>query len=177
METKQSMHSSSPSTQKEHLLYDKWTFWAHLPHDTDWSLSSYKKICDLTSVENVLSLIEHVPEKMVQNCMLFVMRYNINPTWEDPANRNGGCFSFKISNKYTYKIWNQILCALTGETISNDAKFLSCVNGITLSPKKSFCILKIWMNSVKNQNAKKICEIMGLSSHGCLFKKHNPTLK
>ena len=129
MEAKQSIHSSSPKSQKEHLLYDKWTFWAHLPHDTDWSLKSYKKICNLKSAEDVLSLIEHVPEKMVQNCMLFVMRYNINPT---------------------------------------------CVNGITLSPKKSFCILKLWMNNVNNQNAKKICEITGLSNHGCLFKKHNP---
>ena len=67
-----------------------------------------------------------------------------------------------------------MLCALTGETISNDEKFLNCVNGITLSPKKSFCILKIWMKNINNQNPKKICEIEGLTSHGCLFKKHNP---
>ena len=35
-------------TQKEcnsnHKLFDKWVLWAHLPHDTDWSLDSYKKI-------------------------------------------------------------------------------------------------------------------------------------
>lgn len=171
MEMNQIMQSSS---QNEHLLYDKWAFWAHLPHDTDWSLKSYIKICELYSVENVLSLIEHVPEKMIQNCMLFVMRKNINPTWEDPMNSKGGCFSFKITNKHIYKIWNQVLCALTGETISNDTKFLECVNGITLSPKKSFCILKIWMKNIKNQNPKKICEIAGLTMHGCLFKKHNP---
>ena len=26
---------------EEHLLSDKWILWAHLPHDTDWSLKSY----------------------------------------------------------------------------------------------------------------------------------------
>ena len=31
----------------QHKLYDKWTVWAHLPHDTDWSVSSYKKIMSL----------------------------------------------------------------------------------------------------------------------------------
>ena len=27
-----------------HSLSDKWSLWAHLPHDTDWSLNSYKNI-------------------------------------------------------------------------------------------------------------------------------------
>ena len=174
MEMNQSMTNSISHSQNEHLLYDNWVFWAHLPHDTDWSLTSYKKICELKSVENVLSLIDVVPEKMIQNCMLFFMRKHINPTWEDPLNKNGGCFSFKIPNKNIYRIWNQMICALMGETISNDEKFLKCVNGITLSPKKSFCILKVWMSNVNNQNPKKICEIAGLTVHGCLFKKHNP---
>ena len=35
----------------ESFLYDKWVLWAHLPHDTDWSLRSYNKIIELNSVE------------------------------------------------------------------------------------------------------------------------------
>ena len=27
-----------------HKLHDNWIYWAHLPHDTDWTLKSYKKI-------------------------------------------------------------------------------------------------------------------------------------
>ena len=34
--------SSSPSPF--HPLADTWTLWAHLPHDTDWSIKSYKRI-------------------------------------------------------------------------------------------------------------------------------------
>ena len=65
------------SEKQEHLLYDKWVLWAHLPHDTDWSLRSYNKIIELNSVEKVISCINSVPPAMVKNCMLFLMRSGI----------------------------------------------------------------------------------------------------
>ena len=37
METETDTNSS-----EYHALANKWTMWAHLPHDTDWSISSYK---------------------------------------------------------------------------------------------------------------------------------------
>ena len=60
---------------------------------------------------------------------------------------------------------------LTGETISNDPKFVSKVSGITISPKKSFCIIKIWLADCNCQNPEKIESVDGITSHGCLFKK------
>ena len=42
----------------QHKLYDNWTLWAHLPHDTDWSVSSYKKIITLETIEDSLMLFE-----------------------------------------------------------------------------------------------------------------------
>ena len=35
-------------------LMDTWTLWAHLPHDTDWSLESYKKIYEISSIKDAL---------------------------------------------------------------------------------------------------------------------------
>ena len=159
---------------EEHLLSDKWILWAHLPHDTDWSLKSYIKIVELDSVEKVISLCNSIPEKMIKNCMLFLMRKNINPTWEDNKNCKGGCFSFKVINKNVYTVWNDCIKALTGGSISDNNNFYNCITGITISPKKSFCILKFWMTNLEFQNPKEIHERSGLSSHGCLFKKHNP---
>jgi hypothetical protein len=34
--------------------------------------------------------------------------------------------------------------------------------------------VKIWLASCKFQNAAIINELMGITSHGCLFKKHTP---
>ena len=164
----------SDSSAVEHTLYDKWVLWAHLPHDTDWSLNSYIKIMTVKSVEDVISLLNSVPALMVKNCMLFFMREGVNPTWEDPKNKKGGCFSFKVTNKHVASVWKNLSYLLTGETISNDPKFQENVTGITISPKKAFCIIKLWMSSIENQNPRMITSIEGLSSTGCIFKKHKP---
>ena len=155
-------------------LFDKWVLWAHLPHDTDWSLDSYKDIMCMKYAEDVVSLYSFLPEILVKNCMLFLMRKNITPTWEDKENRNGGCFSYKINNNDVPEVWRSLSYILTGETISTDPKFVSKVNGITISPKKAFCIIKIWMSSCEYQDPTKIRTFEGLPSHGCLFKRHKP---
>ena len=98
MDPSQTMELSEHAAST-HALSDKWVLWAHLPHDTDWSLNSYRNIMEISSVEEMISLYKILPEKMVKNCMLFLMREGISPTWEDPKNRHGGCFSYKISNK------------------------------------------------------------------------------
>tara|TARA_B110000858_G_C17685847_1_gene418865 strand:+ start:337 stop:864 length:528 start_codon:yes stop_codon:yes gene_type:complete len=158
--------------QQDHVLYDNWVLWAHLPHDTDWSLRSYNKIVELNSVEKVISCMNTVPTQMVKNCMLFLMRKGINPTWEDPKNMNGGCFSFKVNNSDVYKTCTQLSYLLTGETLSNNHKLQEKITGITISPKKTFCILKIWLQNLEFQNPKELQMVEGINISGCLFKKH-----
>jgi hypothetical protein len=158
-----------------HQLYDKWTLWAHLPHDTDWTLGSYKQIFNFESVEQAITLTETLPEKLIKNCMLFIMRDGIQPTWEDERNTSGGCFSYKINNKFVKEAWAGLTYRLVGETITNDTGISNIVNGITISPKKNFCIIKIWTNTCKHQTATIIKPLKELIiSQGCLFKKHKP---
>ena len=156
-----------------HQLSSNWTLWAHLPQDTDWSINSYKKIHTCLTVEETILLTETLPDNLVKNCMLFFMRENINPMWEDNNNRHGGCFAYKINNKNVYEVWRNISYLLVGETLSVNDNFVGNITGITISPKKSFCILKIWMKNCDYQNANIITnEIKYLSPQGCLFKKH-----
>lgn len=169
MESSQTDCSSSVNK-----LSDKWVLWAHLPHNTDWSLRSYTNICEIDTVENVISLNRTLPEQLIQNCMLFFMRKGILPMWEDPKNCNGGCFSFKVPNANIKNVWKNISYMLTGESLSNNKDLLNSINGITISPKKSFCILKIWMKNILFQNVSKLNEIPNLTFNGCIFKKHKP---
>lgn len=170
------MEQNSPrytnSNSDLHVLHDNWVLWAHMPHDTDWSMKSYKKISDVQTVEEAIALCETIPDKMTKNCMLFLMRNGIHPTWEDSKNINGGSFSYKINNKYVPDTWKLLFYSIIGESISKNKEFLKCVNGITISPKKNFCIIKIWMSDCKNQNSELI-SVEGLSNQSCLFKKHN----
>jgi hypothetical protein len=163
----------SSSVSANHL-YDKWVIWAHLPHDTDWTIGSYKRIATLTTIENSISVYKVIPEKLVKNCMLFLMRDGISPTWEDDRNRQGGCFSFKVSNNSVFTTWRNLSYILIGETLSSNQKMLKLINGITISPKRSFCIVKIWMADCSIQSPSKLSVVPGLSTHGCLFKRHKP---
>lgn len=176
MSASKPMEQNSPryttSDSELHELHDKWVLWAHMPHDTDWSLKSYKKISDVSTVEEAIALCETIPDKMTKNCMLFLMRKGIHPTWEDSKNINGGSFSYKINNKYVPENWKLLFYTMIGENVSNNKEFIKCVNGITISPKKNFCIIKIWMSSCKHQNPELI-KIDGMSNQSCLFKKHN----
>jgi hypothetical protein len=102
------------------------------------------------------------------------MKDGIQPLWEDPKNRNGGCFSYKINNKTVATTWKQLAYSVLGENLTVNPAHEPLVNGITISPKKNFCIIKVWLSDCSNQNPVIIKEINDLSPQGCLFKKHNP---
>ena len=152
-------------------LMDKWTLWGHLPHDTDWSLESYKQIYEISSIKDAVVLNENLPDSIIKNCMLFLMRKGIKPTWEDPKNYDGGSFSFKINNRFVINSWKNLSYVLLGETLTNP-EIGDYINGISVSPKKNFCIIKIWLSNCKYNNPDIIKDIEGLCKNGCLFKKH-----
>ena len=82
-----------------HGLHDTWVLYHHLPSEKDWSLSGYTVLYDgIDTVEKVISVNQSLTDNIVKYSMLFFMRKGITPLWEDPANRTGGCFSYKVVN-------------------------------------------------------------------------------
>ena len=168
---------SSGSTTPQQLalaLNDTWTCWAHLPHDTDWTVKSYKQLCDIESVETTCDFVNCVPTGMVQNCMLFIMRKGIDPLWEHPRNRKGGSFSYKVDSRNVVTAWNELVFRLAGETLIGEDTAAKTINGITISPKRNFCIIKIWLSTCNHQNPRIIGNMKYISPTGCLFKRHAP---
>lgn len=157
---------------KTKLVY-KWNYYYHLPNDKNWNLDSYKIIIsDLDSVEKLIAINESIPEHIIKNCMLFVMKSWITPMWEDTNNRNGGCFSYKVSNKVVTQVWRDLMYLLCGNELTIDKKSMEHVNGITISPKRGFCIIKIWFKNCNYQDPNTIVDIDNLVKAGCLFKTH-----
>ena len=163
-----------PLFMAEQPLHTAWTLWAHLPHDTDWGINSYNKIHTIRTLGDARTLISSLPETLVRNCMLFLMREGVCPTWEDKCNRNGGSFSFKIANRAAPSAWEHLGFQLMGRTLSKDNAFLDDLTGITISPKKNFCILKIWTSSCSHQASSALDTPEMLPTDGCLFKRHAP---
>jgi len=156
-------------------LNDKWNLYYHLPDDKNWDVSSYTTILgDIQFAEEVLAINKMIPEPVIMRCMLFLMRKGIAPMWEDPKNRTGGCFSYRILNKQVADVWRTLMLLTCGETLTTNQSLSKHINGITISPKKNFCIVKIWLDTTAYQDPTFIKQITNLPVQGCLFKKHEP---
>jgi hypothetical protein len=131
-----------------HLLNDTWTLYFHDPWSSDWTMSSYSRLGDVSSIEDIAGILPVVSPHLHQG-IWFVFRESIFPCWDDPANIEGGCLSIKVLKTEAPEYFKTLLLRLLGEDILVDKKSMDVmkVNGISVSPKKNFCILKLWLGS------------------------------
>ena len=73
-----------------HELNNSWTMWIHYPYDNNWGINSYKKITNFSTLEDSIMLIENINKELIEKSMMFFMKENIKPLWEDSNNINGG---------------------------------------------------------------------------------------
>lgn len=133
-----------------HELDNNYTLWMHMLYDNDWSVNSYKKIYSFNTLENAACLIENLNNEIIEKTMIFLMKNNIKPIWEVEENNKGGCFSYKITTCFISNVWKKMCYLLIGNTLINDNIILKNINGISISPKKNYCILKVWINDINN---------------------------
>lgn len=134
--------------QEEIFLNDIWTLYFHNPDSNDWSEASYNRICDISTIDDFIHVFKAYKELWALGNFFF-MRGDVLPMWEDPANKEGGCMSFKIMKYDIDNIWFQILTRILGETFMTDKernKHWNKITGISISPKRSYSICRIWLS-------------------------------
>lgn len=153
-------------------LQNSWVLWFH-NSTNDWTINSYLNIFEINTVEDFWEVYLRLNNLIVQGGMFFLMKKNIQPLWETEENIDGGCWSYKINKNDSLNAWTELSMYLCCELILNNKNFLEKINGISISPKKSFCILKIWNND-SNVNSVDLInkEIPYFISSKCIFKAH-----
>jgi hypothetical protein len=150
-----------------------WGVWYHSINDSRWTRESYKKIMVVKNLLDYYFLKTNFEKKTLQNGMFFIMRGDILPTWEDPDNRLGGCLSFKIYSNDILNAWNKLFLNLICEDIALDEKKYDEITGLSISPKKEFNIIKIWLKNDKIDYKKIIKEIEPFFKiDSALYRKH-----
>jgi len=101
----------------------------------------------------------------------------IYPLWEDELNKAGGYWSFKVNNEDSQKIWSDLCKFLIGETICNEDTIL--INGLSVSPKKKFCIIKIWNKECSKDKIDLLNKELGsfLNISECKYSSHSKNIK
>lgn len=159
--------SSEPIISK---LNDTWILWYHDPNDLNWDIKSYKNVAEIQTIEEFWNTYAYLENNVIENSMFFFMRKGINPLWEDPKNINGGCWSFKIPKGNILKYWTELSIYLLGENVTKKDRI---INGISISPKKTFCIIKIWNNNKEKNDKKLLNTKMDIPFDSCIYKQHN----
>lgn len=157
----------------------EWDLWYHSITDNKWDIKSYKNLYTINNLINLKVILDIFTKLSLQNGMFFLMKKDIYPTWEDPDNRDGSSLSFKITGSKNNLIDNWrliILNILTGEFF-NDKEIYKNINGISISPKKEFNILKIWFNNYDIKYKKNYLDYFKeylpvINKERCLLKKH-----
>ena len=157
------------NSEDELKLNDTWILWYHDPNDVNWEIKSYKQVATITSIKDFWNTYEFLENSIIENSMFFIMRNGINPLWEDPQNVDGGCWSFKIQKGNIKKYWSELSIYLLGESITKKEKL---INGLSISPKKTFCIIKIWNRDKNNSNKDQLNKKMDIPFDTCIFKQH-----
>ena len=154
----------------EYLLKNKWVLWYHSLKNKSWDNKSYIKVIEIKSLYDYKLLEEIMRINHLQNGMFFLMKNDIFPTWEDPKNRMGGCISFKYDNNILNE-WLKILLVSITDDLS---EYNNEINGLSISPKKEFNIIKVWIKDDKKDYRILIKEyepFMKLDK--CIYKKHD----
>ncbi len=130
-----------------HYLNRQWDLWYHDPNNSDYSLNSYINIGTIDTIERFWHYFHQLKLTQLQNGMFFIMLKGVYPTWED--NLQGGFWSFKIDKKEISQAWTKLSIYLLADNFidETDPELKKEIIGISISPKKTFSILKIWLNN------------------------------
>ena len=153
-------------------LNTKWILWYHDPLDTNWKLVSYKNLQEISTIQDFWEIYKFLDNIIIENSMLFLMREGINPLWEDIPNMNGGSWSFKVTKGNLYEVWLNLSIHLCGETLIANKNNYNLINGISISPKKNFCIIKIWNRDKKKNKISFLNKIDHLPFETVIYKDH-----
>ena len=95
------------------------------------------------------TIVEALKPESLSDGMFFMMRDPSPPLWESSQNIRGGCYSFRYPKKDAHDIYlNYIIAAMLGSITSPDNR----INGITISPKRGFNIIKLWNTDAQKFN-------------------------
>ena len=151
-------------------LNDKWIIWSHGLNDSNWENDSYKKMFEINNLFDLKIMNDIINEDFFIHNMIFMMKDGIFPTWEDENNCDGCSGSFKITNPL---LWNDVVNEVSILNIFRDLSKVNEINGLSISSKKNFYILKVWFKNNINDISPIMKDIHPLiSKRNCRLKKN-----
>jgi len=120
----------------------RWILWYHDPNNKNYDLDSYIKIVSIATPQQFWSIVDSISKEAWESGMFFFMREGFKPLWDAAENEAGGAWSKKIEDKVVHSTFINLMVHCVANELLTQRK--ETLVGITLSPKGSFSIVKIW---------------------------------
>lgn len=135
------------------LAHNRYTLWFHSPCDTNFELDSFKKVCEITSLDtfNAINRALLDNDSSLTNDLYYLMKDDVMPVWHNKEHIDGGCISWKIDSADSIKCWKNLLFLFVSGEFSELEQY--GITGISINPKKGCNILKIWFRDVIPKDA------------------------
>lgn len=135
-------------------LHAKWTIWYDNPRlapaGSDWK-ENLQKCGSFDTVESFWRVFNNLKpaSELTVNSNYSVFRYGVEPSWEDPANTEGGKFVYSLLKKDSKlgkcdEAWLFTVLAMIGETMDATG---DQVNGAVVSIRKQQDRIALWLKS------------------------------
>ena len=158
---------------KKYNFYSKWNLWYHHSQN-NWRIEGYKNIFIINNIKDYWDLHNNIYKiGGINNQHFFLMRDGIDPIWEDENNKNGGCWSIKLSSDKSYDLWEKLSLYIVGESLIKDTLN---INGLSICLKNNTTsVIKIWNNNYNNNSLDLLHkDILDLYGMNILYKSHVP---
>ena len=119
-----------------------WTLYFHAQDDNKWNIASFTKVATVSTWRDFWSLVEELKVDTISEGMFFFMRDPIPPLWENHQNIRGGSYSIRVQKKDAGEVY--VTYAIGAMSLNMCKDQSNQINGISISPKKGFNIIKIW---------------------------------
>jgi hypothetical protein len=135
-----------------------WTLYFHSPEEIKWTLNTFISLGSMKTWHDFWNIIETLKVESLSDGMFFMMRDPSPPLWESHHHIRGGCYSFRCQKKDASDIYlNYIIASMIGILTVNPE---NRINGISISPKRGFNIIKIW-----NTDAQKFNDLSNINTN------------
>jgi hypothetical protein len=125
-----------------------WTLYFHSPDENKWTLNTFISLGSMKTWRDFWTIMDGIGLDYLSNGMFFMMRDPSPPLWESHHHIRGGCYSFRCQKADAADIYlNYCIASMLGGLSTESA---NSMNGISISPKRGFNIVKVW-----NTNAQK----------------------
>jgi hypothetical protein len=128
-----------------------WTLYFHSPEETKWTLNTFISLGSMKNWREFWSVIDTLKEASLSDGMFFMMRDPSPPLWESHQNIRGGCYSFRCQKKDASEIYLNYIIAAMIDSLAGHPE--NRINGISISPKRGFNIIKVWNTDAQKFNS------------------------